>query len=64
MEEPEIRVSEDYSQLIASLDHNFVSSGTGRGSDVGHATLRGRQRRTLKTQPHAKTRPESTPHTQ
>ena len=44
MEEPEIRVSKDYSQLIASLDHNFVSGRTGRGSDVGHATLEGEDR--------------------
>lgn len=56
MEEPEIRVSKDYSQLIASLDHNFVSGRTGRGSNVGHTTLGGEDKRpTLKIQPHAKT---------
>lgn len=41
MKEPKICVRQDYSQLIAGLDHHSVGSGTGRGSNVRHATLRG-----------------------
>jgi hypothetical protein len=40
VEEPKIRVSQDYSQFITSLNHNLVSSRTGRSCNVGHTTLR------------------------
>lgn len=50
MKEPKIRMSKDYSQFIASLNHNFVGSRTRRSSNVGHTTLREEEILTFKTQ--------------
>ena len=41
MKEAKTRVSEDDSQFLAGLNHDSVSSGTGRSSNIRHATLSG-----------------------
>ena len=39
VEEPKVRMSEDDSQFVAGLNHNFVSSRTGGSRNVRHTTL-------------------------
>lgn len=43
VKEPKTRVNEDYSQLIAGLNHNLVSSRTGWSGNIRHATLGGKE---------------------